>query len=805
MSLPRRNARDGGTWKMKIIPAILLTTGPLLWGAYLPPLSPPEKVKTHWAFQPVKQPPLPNVINTDWAKTPVDRFVLSRLEERGWVASPRADRRTLIRRAYWDLTGLAPSNTAVEKFVADQSPDAWPQLIDRLLASPQYGERWARHWLDIARYADNKGYVGVGADRRYPYSYTYRDYVVRAFNEDLPYNRFIIEQIAADRLNLGEDKRPLAALGFLTLGRRFLNGEDDIIDDRIDVMTRGFMALTVTCARCHDHKYDPIPTADYYSLHGVFASSHEPKEMPLLGAESLPPKHGEFLKAKKSIEENIANLRRVTRAKGMAALRRRAGEYLLAIHDVSELTLKQADQLVTKRKLNRIACLNWRASLKRWENEKHPVFRAWFGEEGGNAIVAERLKNSKTPTDRAKAYGEMFRAVEIRWLELKKKNPKAAVLPDANWEAIRQVLYAKDTPAQVPDSLPEGNRDSLLFGQRNKLKTLRTSISGLAATHPGAPPRAQVLLDKPKPVEPYIFRRGKKHNRGPKVPRQFIGHIAPERKPFTQGSGRLELAEAIANPKNPLTARVFVNRIWAHHFGRGLVATPSDFGLRAQPPSHPQLLDWLAARFVAEGWSIKKLHRHIMLSATYQQVANDRVEFVKADPDNTLLWKMSRQRLTFEALRDGILQASGQLDLKLGGQPVNIIKHPTTPRRTLYGFIDRQNLPAIFRTFDFASPDAHCPHRFENIVPQQALYLMNSPFIADQSRKLVKRTGFVEAKNNKGRIVFLYKIVFQRAPKGEELRDAMEYVSVVPEKERAHAWAEFAQVLLLSNEFRFVD
>ena len=790
---------------MKCLTAIVLLTASLAWGAYLPPLSPPEKVKAHWAFKPVKQPPLPSVKSTAWAQSSVDRFVLARLEARGWTPSPLADRRTLIRRAYWDLTGLAPTPAEVEKFIKDKSPDAWPKLIDRLLASPHYGERWARHWLDVARYADNKGYVGVGVDRRYPYSYTYRDYVVRAFNEDLPFNRFIIEQIAADHLKLGDDQRPLAALGYLTLGRRFLNREDDIIDDRIDVVTRGFMALTVTCARCHDHKYDPIPTADYYSLHGVFASSHEPKNLPLLGNASLLPEHGEFLKAKKKIEDKISELRRVTLTKGMAQLRRRAGEYLLAIHDVRQLSLKQADQLVTQRKLNRIACLNWRASLAKWKREKHPVFRAWFGEKGGNAKVNERLKNAKTPAEQAKAYGDLFQATEKRWTDLTKKNEKATALPDADWEAIRQVLHAKDTPAQVPASLPENNRDSLLFGQRNKLRTLRTSIGGLAATHPGSPPRAQALLDKPKPIEPYIFLRGKKHNRGPKVPRQFLGHLSPNRKPFTQGSGRLELAKSIANPGNPLTARVLVNRVWTHHFGRGLVATPSDFGLRAQPPTHPRLLDWLAARFVAEGWSIKKLHRHIMLSATYQQAANDRAEYAQADPDNTLIWKMNRQRLTFEALRDGILQASGDLDLKTGGRPVDITKHPTTPRRTLYGFIDRQNLPSVFRTFDFASPDAHCPHRFENTVPQQALYLMNSPFIVGQSRKLVRRAGFVEAKNDRGRVLFLYQTILQRAPTGDELQDARKYIAAVPERERGNAWAELVQVLLISNEFRFVD
>jgi len=307
---------------------VLIFVVEMVWGASTPPLSTAAQVKNHWAFQAVKPPVLPNVSGAKWPRTPVDRFVLAGLEAWGRVPSPRADRRTLIRRASFDLTGLAPTFAEVQTFVADDSPNAWPKLIDRLLASPHYGERWARHWLDVARYADNKGYVGVGVDRLYPYSYTYRDYVVRAFNEDLPYNRFVLEQIAADQLELGDDKRPLAAMGYLTLGRRFLNREDDIIDDRIDVVTRGFMALTVTCARCHDHKYDPIPTADYYSLHGVFASSHEPKELPLLGKGSLPPQHAGYLKEKQRQQAAIDALVRDTYAKGRAELRRRAGEYL---------------------------------------------------------------------------------------------------------------------------------------------------------------------------------------------------------------------------------------------------------------------------------------------------------------------------------------------------------------------------------------------------------------------------------------------------------------------------------------------
>ena len=783
--------------------SVLVLMAEIVQGAVTPPLSTAEQVKNHWAFQPVKEIVPPNVKRPNRARTQVDLFVLARLEAKGWEPFPRADRRTLIRRAYLDLTGLAPSFAEVQTFVADDSPEAWSKLIDRLLASPHYGERWARHWLDVARYADNKGYVGVGVDRLYPYSYTYRDYVVRAFNEDLPYNRFILEQLAADKLDLGDDKRPLAAMGYLTLGRRFLNREDDIIDDRIDVVTRGFMAITVTCARCHDHKYDPIPTADYYSLHGVFASSHEPKELPLLGKGSLPPQHTAYLKEQQRQQAVIDKLIDDTYAKGRADLRRRAGEYLGAVHDVEtgNLNKEAGVQLLTKRKLNIISALNWQRALAQWKVEKHPVFLAWHQLEGaGNPLV----KRATNRTAQLKIYSDLFVEVERKWNALRKKNQNAIALADANWEAIRRVLHAKGTPANVPETLAEGDRNSLLFGQRNKLKNLRSNLGKLAATHPGAPPRAHVMLDNSRATEPYIFVRGNKRNRGAKVPRQFLEHFSSDRKPFIQGSGRLELARAIVDPKNPLTARVLVNRVWAHHFGHGLVATPSDFGLRAQPPSHPLLLDWLAARFVDDGWSIKKLHRQIMLSATYQQSSNNRSEYLRVDPANSMLWKMNRQRLTFEALRDGILQASGQLDRTLGGRPVNITKHPTTPRRTVYGFIDRQNLPALFRTFDFANPDAHCPKRFENTVPQQALFLMNSPFLAGQSEK-VRVLIAVKGPYGQAQVKGLYQKILQRNPTDLEILDALKFLTRADGVNQNNAFNQLAQVLFLSNEFGFVD
>jgi cytochrome c553 len=621
---------------------------------------------SHWSFHPVQRPTPPAVKDRTWAVNPVDLFVLAKLEAKGVRPSPDADRRTLIRRLSFDLTGLPPTPEEVAAFEADTAPDAYDRLVDRLLASPAYGERWARHWLDVARYADTKGYVFT-EERRYPFAYTYRDYVVRSFNTDLPYNQFILQQLAADRLDLGADKRPLAAMGYLTLGRRFLNNNHDIIDDRIDVTMRGLQGLTVACARCHDHKFDPIPQADYYSLYGVFASSREPKDLPVIASPEPSPEFKDF-------EQKLAKLQK----------------------DVEDF----------------------------------------------------RKKNEKELRARNRAF-------------------------------------------------------------RDKLKGLEKKVDALKVTHPGAPPSAMVLNDNPRPFQPYVFKRGNPGNHGENVPRRFLEVVAGEsRKPFSEGSGRLELARAIASKDNPLTSRVMVNRVWAWHFGEGIVRTPSDFGLRGDPPTHPELLDWLASEFVSRGWSVKELHRLIVLSRTYRQQSDDRPEGVQADPENRLLWKMNRRRLDFEALRDGLLAVAGRLDRTVGGVAVDITRQPSPPRRTIYGFIDRQNLPGLFRTFDLASPDAHTPRRYETTVPQQALFLMNNPFAVEQARALVARPDVASLTKPEERVARIYQVLFGRTPDREDLRLGLRFVEVA---NRAHdsrslgGWEQYAQVLMLSNQFAFVD
>jgi hypothetical protein len=765
--------------------------------------------KNFWSFK----KPVQATIPPTWSGSPIDYFLTQKLQPAGLDMAPRADKRTLIRRATFDLTGLQPTVEEIAAFEADNSPDAFEKVLDRLLASPAYGQRWARHWLDLARYADTKGYV-FQEERRYPYAYTYRDWVVSALNADMPYDQFLINQIAADRVvakDPSADKKNLAAMGFLTLGRRFLNAQPDIIDDRLDVVTRGTMALTVACARCHDHKFDPIPTADYYSLYGVFASSVEPKgnALPLLdtGDAANNPQRQAYEKELAAREAAIQKFKEERLDKAITPLKSAASiqAYLLAT---------AAPQGTRDAKLNRFALRRWRNYLE--GTSKDPAFAPWhkivaIPEKDFATKAPEVLKplltDAKTPPALVKAFADKppanlaaAAAVYAEFLESEIHNPQSAIANSANF----------------PTNLTIANVESVFSGEdRSAYNALLQKRDAVSATHPGAPARAMVLVDAPSPVTPVIFKRGNAGMPGAQVPRQFLACIAGDnRKPFTDGSGRLELAQSIASRDNPLTARVFVNRVWAQHFGKGIVRTPSDFGVRGERPTHPELLDYLAVQFMNDGWSIKKLHKSIMLSAAYQQSSTASDKALQSDADNRLLSHQNRQRLDFEAMRDALLFAAGQLDTTVGGKAVDLLTQPFTHRRTIYGFVDRQNLPNMFRSFDFASPDQHAPRRFTNTVPQQALFMMNSPFVVEQARALAKRAA--ECPSPTDRVKALYRATLARDPSPDEIELALNYIesestpaapTTAPSKSPAtlSPWERYAQVLLETNEFVFVD
>ncbi len=668
----------------------------------------------HWAWQPLTKPAVPEVKNKTWGQTPVDNFILAKLEENKFTPNPIADKRTLIRRASFDLIGLPPTPEEVEAFTKDESPDAFAKVVDRLLASPHYGERWGRHWLDVARYSDTKGMVRrQREDPRSPYAWTYRDYVIKSFNDDKPYNQFIIEQLAADKLPATKSNPTnLTALGFLTVGERFMGMQHDVINDRIDVVTKGFLGLTVSCARCHDHKFDPIPTKDYYSLHGVFASTIEPQVEP----------------------------------------------------------------------------------------------------------VIQKLPNTPDYKD----YYKQRTALQAKKEEI-----------EAEFQAARR----------------DRDRDAIRRLQR-ELRENAGDTARLESTHPGAVLRAMAVQDAGRPRNSPVFIRGEAENKGEIVPRQFLEILAgPTRQPFTNGSGRLELAHAIVSQSNPLTPRVMINRIWQHHFGAGFVPTPDDFGMMSEPPSHPELLDYLAAEFQKD-WSIKKIHRLIMLSSVYQQTTTDNPRYAQIDPYNRLLWRANIQRLEFESLRDSLLAIGGSLDRTLYGRPIDLERNADSTRRTIYGIVDRGDLLDAFVNFDFANPDSVNGRRHETSVPQQALFLMNSPVVIEQAKKLVAQEGFFNSADNTERIEFLYTRIFQRRPTAEEIKLGLNFIAHSPnvskatpkspaaltESDRAQTrqerrremiqerfesnranqsapkkrapltgWQEYAHALLQANEFSFVN
>ena len=786
----------------------------------------------HWAFRPV-QDPAPPAIADAWIASPIDAFVLAKLAGRGMHPAPEADRRALIRRVSFDLTGLPPTPAEVQAFLDDTSPDAYEKVVDRLLASPRYGERWGRHWLDVARYADTKGYV-FEEERRFPYSYTYRDWVIRAFNEDLPYDRFVIEQLAAD-LAGGTDRRSLAAMGFLTLGRRFLNNEADIIDDRIDVTMRGIMALTVSCARCHDHKYDPIPTADYYSLYGVFASAVEPKELPLVAEPEATDAYRTYEKGVAEREAEVTKVLEQKHRETVARLRKTAGDYLMRIARQPEPSPEERRERgggnVAAGDLHPMAIRRWREYLKKSAAEHHRVWAPWSAlvavpaaelpakapevlaalradeKKPLNELVAKAFGGEapKSMEDVARRYGEVLGKAQAEWdaaVEARKKanEPAPTALADAALEEVRAAVHADDAPPSIP--LAEIER-FLQRDARGQIRQLRKKVEEFKVTSPGAPARAMSLEDARTPREPRIFTRGNPQNPGKTVPRQFLAALSgPERKPFQDGSGRLELARAIASPGNPLTARVFVNRSWIHLVGAGLVRTPGDFGARSEAPTHPELLDWLSARFIEDGWSMKKLHRRIVLSRTYRQSSEGEAAYETNDPANLLLWRANRRRLDFEAMRDAMLEVSGSLDLAMGGKSRDLLEAPY--RRTVYAYIDRQNLPGVFRAFDVASPDTSTPQRYVTTVPQQALFLMNSPFARGLAERLASRPEAKLSEPPERRIEALYRLALGRAPDAEETAAGLRYIESggMPPEE---SWTRYAHALLLSNEFVFID
>lgn len=791
-----------------------------------------EQSKSHWAFQPIASPE-PPALNDSWIRNPIDAFILKKLRDANLTPSPRAPRPLLRKRLSYTLSGLPPNAHSLAPY------SEFRTQVDRLLASDQYGVYFGRHWLDIARYADNNGnrLAKSGRSPYYPYAWTYRDWVINAFNSDQPYDEFVRHQIAGDSFATANDKRPLAALGFLRVGRSFGQNVDDRIDDRIDALTKGLLGLTVSCARCHDHKFDPVLTRDYYALHGIFASSED------IDAELTDPAQ---------IPGHTAY--RAAQAKRMTELRARARDQMETlvsryVHRTDELLLAAQAFLDSgqNRKSSPAAARQvgikadlfeaWIKSLEKWRHESNRVFTPWFelkqftdteytrlisGAFEVHPGVLQRLKATR-PKNRQElaslyrdlaieietAAGRHFPIVELildtdniqRNWRAREYNPYAehpAPLPDPEMEELRQVLLGFQGPWGGPQLPPRMLFRSGIGDYKTPIKMTAMAFLKQDGEDPRAPIKAMTVRDHVKPANSPVYLRGDKNSPGEAAPRAFLTRLAkPDAQPYANGSGRLELARDITRRDNPLTARVIVNRVWQWHFGEGLVPTSSDFGLNGLPPTHPELLDWLTAWFMDKGWSIKKLNRLILNSNTWQQDSRPRPDGMAKDSDNKLLWRMSPRQLRFEELRDALLLASGELDLSTGGRPVPEDRFEESTRRTAYLYINRYQLPYEFQIFDFATPDFSTAKRESAIVPQQALYFLNHPWVKERANKAAQNAQAKSSTTEKI-LTHLWQAAYQRPPTNEELRLARQFLK------SKSGLPELTHALFNANEFVLV-
>ncbi len=784
----------------------------------------PEQ-RAFWSFQPLKSPTPPAVKDAKWLRTPIDNFILARLEKEGLAPVKPASRRDLIRRVSFGLTGLPPTPEEIQAFEKDTTKDAFPKVVDRLLASPQYGERWGRAWLDIARFGEDD-YRSLDPMRRgfnpYPNAYVYRDWVIQAMNDDMPFDMFAKAQIAGDLLDPSIRHKTLPATGFLGLGPWYYdNGSTEVTraderNDRVDAVTRGFLGLTVACARCHDHKYDPIPTKDYYSLAGVFLNTKY-EEYPL-APKSIVSKFGGIETQIDTKQKLMGEMQNNLTSQLSQSLALSTSNYLQAVWEVTGTQKKDIATVVEARKLDYELLERWIKYMGR-KTEKYQHKDAW---------QAMMLKGGST-ADQAKKLADKFQedvvAVMLTRTELNDENkviankamegtkakkrdnkpsnfvtnedfcPGCALrlkgLPeDQNffWTEIfqREVNDSDDPNAMMAMGMRNVKPGVLLFrgwglesrigaSAQAQLAAVRSDIEAQKKKLEPYYPFVHGVKDMEKPTDLPLAIRGNPENLGEPVSRHFLSVLSKsEPAPFSRGSGRLELAEDIL--KQPLMARVIVNRIWRGHFGTGIVDTPSNFGMTGERPTHPELLEYLASKFMTNGLSLKKLHREILLSAAYQSSTENSAPAFAKDSGNRLYWRANRNRLDAEQLRDSIMFVSGSLDKQLGGPSSDLT--PAFKRRTIYGKVSRYKLDQYLQLFDFPNPNLSAEKRFTTTVPLQRLFLMNSDFIQLQAEELAKRVAG-EA-DNTARIRKVYRITFGREPKEQEIQHGLEFLKTEP-------------------------
>ena len=970
------------------------------WGVDKPAQSVSSQ-KKFWAFIGPKEPAVPPVKNQGWVKSPIDAFVLAGLEAKGLAPAPSADKRTLIRRATFDLTGLPPAPAEVQAYLKDDQPGAFARVVERLLASPHFGERWGRHWLDVARYADSNG---LDENLVYRHAYRYRDYVIAAFNKDKPYDLFLKEQLAGDLLPSTDEATQFerwTATGFLSLGAKMLAEDDplkmemDIVDEQLDTTSRAFMGLTVGCARCHDHKFDPIPTADYYSMAGIFKSSKTMENFKVvakwheyvLANEQERNKLNEHLAKVESKDKEMGRVSGAENMKLVKEARTKTGAYLLAADDVLRFektplmpatpgsgltrTAESFDRGNAPRKLekgkNNVASeakgpyyeefdvtvptageyqldlleeesgggtadvlvngtlemkgkppvTNREASpdvggwsvagvfplsagkntlrlehknrfpyfeslqltplakgveaprspeqvarnygvnpsfLKQWVEEMrrnkgapHSVMFAMFAYSSKSTLdgwlspAKQRFAgfSPKSRADLSARYQQLFDEADTAWqeeLKARKDQPKEKAernavkqeegLKDPVLEAFREVSYAKAGPFRAPGDAkqyyPAAVQDQIAQLEKEK-KALEDSTPDL--------PKAMGVREGDQIADIPIHIRGSHWSLAKEpAPRHFLTAVSLESQPVIPAnqSGRLQLAEWLANPAHPLTSRVMANRIWRWHFGKGIVPSTDNFGRLGELPTNQPLLDWLALRFTGANWSMKQMHRLIMLSNTYQMSSNFNEKAAATDPENTLLWRVSRRRLEAEAIRDAVTAVTGELNLSAGGTSMtykdrqyvaNTSKRGgndyDNPRRAVYIPVVRSSLYEMFQAFDLPDPATPNGDRNATVIAPQALFMMNSTLVLKSTKAMAGRLLERKDWDDPARIRDAYERALARPPASRDIDRALTFISQVekalephekdPAKRHLEAWQSFCKALLASNEFIYLN
>ena len=804
-----------------------------------------DKQTTHWAFQPIRANGPLEFQDDDWTQTPIDYFILAKQQERGLAPAARADKLTLLRRAKYDLHGLAPAEAEIQEFLEDQAPGAFRRLVDRLLDSPRYGEKWGRHWLDVARYADS---TGLDDDIKVPFTWRYRDYVIDAFNRDTPFDQFIVEQLAGDLLppegSEEVNQKGVIATGFLAVGTKPLVQQDkikmkyDVIDEQIDTTAKVFMGLTMGCARCHDHKFDPISAKDYYSMASIFASvknfeSLDPSmtvskvHLEPLVPEATYRRYKDHQDAMGNTKQRIESILDLEMYRYVIEHRSpKLAQYMLAAyetyHDAADI-----EEVAARERLDCEVLSLWVAYLQPREDLRLHLSQWYEASTKNRAAVAEK-------------YQQRFQARGQEWIErldtwrqeIKTwdgvgefpEKPDLAPGSDRFFSEVTLLAGAMDEGANAADgpfSIPKPALDSILpSALQGRVRDLRHELERLKESSPPKPPMAYAVTEV-EGVEQRVFIRGSHNNPGALVPQQFPVILAGEdQEEIVNGTGRLALAEWLSSPDHPLTSRVIVNRLWQWHFGEGLVRTPNNFGLMGEPPTHPELLDYLARRFMHEGWSMKAMHRLIMLSSTYQMQSHISEEAWTKDSANRLWSRFNRRRLSVEEMRDSLLAIDGSLDVTMGGALTDSLDsygfeeayvHPDkTLRRTVYLPIYRNKMPTLLTLFDFADPSASIAVRPRTSVAPQGLYFMNSDFVQQRARALAGHLLQMDGIDDSARIEKAYWIALTRKPESQEVDEMLDYIAEYPIREnstdgKVERWQSLCRLLLTSNEYNYVN